>query len=183
MLLSILLMLVALHQTVLGDGSILDDGFSGTAAVLQAVACIQQSSVFPADNGMLRRIAYVETRDGTRENDNIWAVSAEALQLTQNTNHPTLNVKHNFISQELGIEWISVELTDLRQPLICGIAARLLLFIAPEKIPDSNDIEGQARFWQQYYNMSGTIDEFTRASNELEGICFVLGNNNFTHKY
>ena len=151
------------------DERILEYGSNGTSAVLLTIAYIEQSTVFSDDNAILRRIAYVETRDGTRASDNIWAVSQEALQLTQDSDNPTLNVKHNLITQEFNIDWISVELDDLRRPLYSGIAARLFVFLAPEKIPNSNDIEGQAQFWKQYYNTNGSINEFTGAAYELEG--------------
>ena len=60
-----------------------------------------------------------------------------------------------------------MEFDDLRRPLYSALAARLLLFLAPEMIPDSNDIEGQAQFWQQYYNTGGSIEEFTGAANGM----------------
>ena len=56
------------------DDSILQPGANGTSVVLLTVAHIQQTMVFADDNGMLRRNAYVETRDGTRPSDNIWRV-------------------------------------------------------------------------------------------------------------
>ena len=152
------------------EDSIFENGSNGTSVVLFSISHIAQASVFPHDNGILRRIAYVETRDGARANDNIWAISQEALQLTQDSDNPTLNVKHNLITQEFNIDWISVELDDLRRPLYSGIAARLLVFLAPEKIPDSNDIEGQAQFWKQYYNTNGSINEFILSVNQLEGM-------------
>ena len=161
---------VLAHQGVAIDERILERGYTGTSAVLLTVAYLEQSTVFSDDNGILRRIAYVETRDGTRENENIWAVSEEALQLTQNCVHPTLNVKYNLIAQELDIEWISVEFHELKAPLYSALAARLLLFLVPKMIPDSNDIEGQARFWKEYYNITGSVDEFIRAAYELEGM-------------
>ena len=167
-----ILTLVALIQTNVFaiDDSILEDGSNGTSVVLLSVADIEQSTVFPDDNGILRRIAYVETRDGTRDNNNIWALTEETLLLTQDSSLPTLNVKLNLVAQEFNIDWISVELDDLRRPLYSGIAACLLLFRAPEKIPDSNDIEGQADFWKRYYNTNGSLSEFTGAANELEGL-------------
>ena len=152
------------------DERILQHGSNGTAAVLLTVAYIEKSSVFADDNGMLRRIAYVETRDGTRAHQNIWAVSRQALQQTQLSEHPTLNVKHNLIALEFAIGWNTVELEDLERPFYSAIAARLLLFLAPERLPDSNDIEDQARFWKQYYNINGSLSDFTGAAYELEGL-------------
>ena len=47
------------------DERILEHGLNGTTVVLLAVATIEQFILFPDDNGMLHRIAYVEMRDGT----------------------------------------------------------------------------------------------------------------------
>ena len=65
------LILAALARCVvfaIGEQLILEDGSNGTAAVLFAVARVWESSIFPNDNDLLRRIAYVETKDGSREN-------------------------------------------------------------------------------------------------------------------
>jgi len=47
------------------DEAVLEEGAKGTAVVLLSIAHIQQAAIFPDDNEMLRRIAYVETRDGS----------------------------------------------------------------------------------------------------------------------
>ena len=109
-----IIFLLTLSSSVFAiDERIFQEDFNGTSAVLLSVAYLQQATVFSDDNGMLRRIAYVETRDGARPNENIWAVSQEALQLTQISDHPTLNIKHYLISQEFDIDWISVEYDEL----------------------------------------------------------------------
>ena len=174
MLFPILVAIVLAQVGVLAiplDERILDYDSNGTTVVLLAVATLQQSAVFSDDNGMLRRIAYVETRDGTSKSfeQNIWAVSHEALQLTQMSGNPTLNVKRNLIAIEFDIDWNAVELDDMKRPFYSALAARLLLFIAPERLPDSSDITAQAQFWKQYYNTNGSIDDFTGGAYELEG--------------
>ena len=170
MLLRILILGVLAQVGVFAtDGLILERGSNGTSVVLLTVASLQQTTVFADDNGMLRRIAYVETRDGTRPNENIWAVGREALQQTQAADHPTLNVKHNLISRELDVDWRAVEWEDLQRPLYSAMAARLLLFLAPERLPDASDIEGQAAFWKRYYNTNGSVSDFAGAAYELEG--------------
>ena len=169
------LIFTALVLTQIGalaiDERILQPGSNGTATVLLTVAYVEQSAVFSDDNGLLRRIAYVETRDGAKEHDNIWAISEEALQRTQISGIPTLNVKHNLIALEFDVQWKQMAWEDLRRPLYSALAARLLLFLAPERLPDSGDIEDQARFWKQYYNTNGSISDFTGAAYELEGDC------------
>ena len=154
------------------DERILQNGSNGTTAVLLSVAYLERSAVFSDDNGFLRRIAYAETRDGTSssiEFHNIWAVSQEGLEQTKILDHPTLNVKRNLIALELDIDWLMVDWDDLKRPFYSALAARLLLFIAPELIPDFSNIPDQARFWKQYYNVNGSVSEFTGAVNELEG--------------
>ena len=47
------------------DDAVLEEGANGTAVVLLSIAHIQQAAIFPDDNEMLRRTAYVETRDGS----------------------------------------------------------------------------------------------------------------------
>ena len=53
---------------------------NGSAVVLQTIGSLQQCEVLGNDNELLRRIAYVETRDGTLTTDSndgswgIWAV-------------------------------------------------------------------------------------------------------------
>ena len=154
------------------DERILQYGSNGTTAVLLSVAHLEHSAVFSNDNGFLRRIAYAETRDGTSssiEFHNIWAVSQEGLEQTKISNHPTLNVKRKLIAQELDIDWLLIEWDDLKRPFYSALAARLLLFLAPELIPDFSDIPDQAQFWKQYYNVDGSLSEFIGAANELEG--------------
>ena len=144
----------------------------GTTVVLLSVAYLEQSAVFPTNNGFLRRIAYAETGDGISssvEFHNIWAVSQEGLEQTKIPDHPTLNVKRNLIALELDIDWLMVDWDDLKRPFYSALAARLLLFLAPELIPDFSDIPDQARFWKQYYNVDGSLSEFIGAANELEG--------------
>ena len=172
---AILLGVVLTHASVNAgslDERILQYGSNGTTVVLLSVAHLGQSAVFSSDNGFLRRIAYVETRDGTSssvEFHNIWAVSQEGLEQTQILNHPTLNAKRNLIALEFDIDWLMVEWDDLKRPFYSALAARLLLFLAPELIPDFSDIPDQARFWKQYYNVDGSLSEFIGAANELEG--------------
>ena len=154
------------------DERILQYDSNGSTVVLLSVAHLGQSAAFPTDNGFLRRIAYAETRDGTSssiEFHNIWAVSQEGLEQTQILNNPTLNVKRNLIALEFDIDWLMVERDDLKRPFYSALSARLLLFLAPELIPDFSDIPDQARFWKKYYNVDGSLSEFIGAVNELEG--------------
>ena len=159
------------------DDIIEQEGSSGTAVVLLSVTRIRQSGIFASDNGLLRRIAYVETRDGTdpatyREefDGGIWAVTESAFRDTTNIiEYRLLPAKLVDIKDHFGIEWAGVEWNDLRKPLYSAIAARLVLYNVPVAIPEANDIQAQADYWEGYYNLAGSVSEFTGAARELEG--------------
>ena len=157
--------------------AVLEEGASGTAVVLLSVTYIRQATIFPDDNQLLRRIAYVETRDGISSVDNeggIWAVSEAAFESTKNTSNVLLALKHELILQQFSIAWQSVQLSDLRRPLYSALAARLALFTAPRAIPNDTDVTGQAEFWRDNYNTDGSVGEFIRAIMELQGrLCSI----------
>ena len=162
---------------------VLQEGGNGSAVVLLSIAHIQQSGSFADDNELLRRIAFVETRDGTTEDTyregfdgGVWAVSREAFLDTQDTkNNPRLPGKFEGIREKFQIDWPSVTWRDLRRPLYSAIAARLVLFVAPTSIPQTSDIPAQAEFWMQYYNTGGSTANFIAAASELEGMfCYRL---------
>ena len=167
---------VASHGPVT-EGIIFQDRANGSAAVLLSVGKIQQSGVFGNDNDILRRIAYVETRDGTlsgtfREgyNGGIWAVDEDAFRSTQNTDaFARLPAKIEQIEELLHINWLDAEWGDLRKPLYSALAARLIIFYAPASVPPPNDLMGQAQFWVEYYNRFREAPDFITTSTGLEG--------------
>ena len=159
-------------------------GGNGSAVVLLSIALIQQSGSFANDNELLRRIAFVETRDGTAEDTyregfdgGVWAVSREAFLHTQDRNiNPRLPGKFEDIREKFQIDWPSVTWRDLRRPLYSAIAARLVLFVAPASIPQTSDIPAQTEFWMRYYNPGGSTATFIAAASELEGtLCVTWG--------
>ena len=159
------------------EGIIFQDRANGSAAVLLSVGRIQQSGVFGNDNDILRRIAYVETRDGTLSgtfrdgyDGGIWAVNEDAFRSTQNTNaFARLPAKIEQIEELLQIDWLDAEWSDLRKPLYSALAARLIIFNAPTSVPPPNDLAGQAQFWVEYYNRNGEAPNFVTTSTGLEG--------------
>ena len=85
----------------------------GSAITLQAIGALQQSRIFGDDSGILRRIAYVETRDGTRgdalSDGGIWAVNVTKFLRTQNTeDYPRLPLKLQQIQDVFKIDWLAV---------------------------------------------------------------------------
>ena len=159
------------HFTVASPG--FQTNVNGSAVVLHAIASLQQSGVFENDNELLRRIAYVETRDGKLAGDGgIWAVTENKFVQIQNLgSNIQLQEMVIQIQNGFGINWTSVQWSDLRIPLYSAIAARLVLcYLAPHDIPPANDLKAQARFWVQYYNPEGDENEFIRVSSALQGI-------------
>lgn len=144
---------------------------SGSAVVQATVALIQNSGIFPDDRQLLRRIAWVESKDGTDSrtyrqgyHGGIWQVDMVGFQDTLDTTaHPGLDAKFREIQQEFGIDWPSVQWEDLRKPLYSGLAARLFLSNVAESIPFASDVAGQASYWKTYYNTNlgaGTPEKF-----------------------
>ena len=150
---------------------------NGSMAVLQAVARIQQSGAFGSDNDLLRRIAYVETRDGTSENTfrdgyygGIWAVNVSDFLRTQNAEmNSRLPSKLRHVEECLEIDWTGVTWMDLQKPLFSALAARLVLFLADRVIPPTSDLQAQAEFWVEHYNPMGDVSEFVSLSSGIEG--------------
>ena len=72
------------------------------------------------------------------------------------------------IKNEFGIDWGTVEWTDLTKPLYSAIAARFYLQLQAPNIAIPRDIPNQAEFWTKYYRTSGTRKEFEDEANTLE---------------
>ena len=138
---------------------------SGEAVVEAIVARIQLSAIFSDDRMLLRRIAYVETRDGTDPrtyrtgyNGGIWQVDEDRLLATRSA--PELANERQQILLSFNIVWSSVIWADLRRPLYSGLAARLLLSKVSQEIPLASEITQQANYWKQHYNQNGTVQQF-----------------------
>ena len=152
---------------------------SGSDVVAACVSLITQSQIFPADNGILRRIAYVETHDGTdgdtypsNYHGGIWNIDQTKFMETQNVAaDATLQTYVEAISTELGIDWTSAQWVDLRKPLYSAIGASLALVSITATIPLVTDISGQASYWVSYYTSSqGTVQDFIDDINYLNSI-------------
>ena len=107
---------------------------------------LNDSCIFPPDHGFLRRIAYVETRDGTNITDNtnvrmihkrigIWGLTNYMMQimrhkLQQHRSDPyyqSLTEYSEQIYRRFGVNMTGDETLNLAIPLVSGIAARFYL--------------------------------------------------------
>ena len=157
----------------------LTPGSSGSDVVAACVSLVTQSQIFPSDNGILRRIAYVETHDGSDEDTypsnyhgGIWNLDQAKFVETQNVaGNSSLHSYVEAISTEFGINWTSAQWVDLRKPLYSAIGASLFLTFIPATIPLVTDISGQASYWVSYYTSSqGTVQDFISDVNYLNSI-------------
>ena len=155
------------------DDSVLERGRNGTDVVLQSIAYVQQAGIFADYSQLLKRIAYVETQDGTdREafnegmNGGIWAVRQNAFTSTQIGSDPFLQEQ---IINTFGINWQAVQWNELSKPFYSALAAQLVLFAAEDNIPSDTDVVAQAIFWRDNYNADGVIQNFITAAQHLQG--------------
>ena len=155
-------------------------GSNGSSVVQATVAMIRGSGIFPNDHQLLRRIAWVESKDGNHSDTyrqgyhgGIWQVDLIGFQDTQNTtSHPRLVSKFSQIRQQFCIDWRTVQWKDLRKPLYSGLAARLLLSNKQESIPLASNVTGQASYWKRHYNTkkgAGTEEKFIQDVMALKG--------------
>jgi len=171
-----LVFLLALSVANAAKNPELQSGERGSEAVLFAIARIQQSGAFNDDNNLLRRIAFVETRDGENADTfrdgyfgGIWAVDEVAFLRTKDTSlNSRLPAKLGQIENLLRISWSEAEWEDLRKPLYSAIAARLVLYLVDRAIPNSNSVQAQAEFWRQNYNEAGSVSDFISLTSGLE---------------
>ena len=150
---------------------------TGTQVVETVVDRIERSSIFDNDFGYIRRICWVETKDGTEVektfrpdyHGGLWQVDEAVFHKTQDTSsYPTLLKKYDQIKSAFDIDWLYVKWVDLRMPLHSGLAAWLYMFTREEKIP--LNIQEQADHWKRNYRPEAevTADDFVKKTVDLE---------------
>ena len=138
-------------------------GANGTNVVLATVRLIDKSGLFADEHQILRRIAYVETRDGLLPGNGggIWGVNETTFASLRTVN--TSSIRAYF-----GIEWSSLAWSDLRVPLYSGLAARLLIDQHSAGL-DLSNASTQAMFWADTYTDSGgNVLKYNTDTAELE---------------
>ncbi|XP_065920908.1 uncharacterized protein [Dysidea avara] len=149
---------------------------TGTQVIETVVDRIGRSSIFGNDFGYIRRICWVETKDGTDEktfrpgyHGGLWQVDEAVFHKTQDTSsYPILLKKYDQIKSAFDIDWLYVKWVDLRMPLHSGLAAWLYMFTREEKIP--LNIQEQADHWKRNYRPKAevTADDFVKKTVDLE---------------
>lgn len=166
-----LLLCVLLYACLALRDETIRPGASGPDVVRAVVGRIEASNIFPPDNQFMRRIAYVESKDGTHRltyrrgyHGGIWQVDEVGFNDTQDvSSHQGLATKFDKIQEHFGINWRQVQWEDLRKPLYSGLAARLFLSNVPDRLPSASNIQAQGEYWKEHYNTrdgEGTVEKF-----------------------
>ena len=143
----------------------------GRDVVRASIQKITESGIFTRDEQILRRIAYAETKDGTRNDTytpnyhgGIWRLSEHKYNATKRADSTLLKRIHD----EFNIDWNSTKWRDLRKPFWSALAARLYLAVIQIQIPLSVRYTEQANYWVTHYTTSGgTESDFLNAIDEL----------------
>ena len=155
---------------------IMTPGATGPEVVEACISKMANSEILglPDDNGLMRRIAYVMSRDGKnmKSDGGIWQVSEFGFKDTkEDSAHYRLPSKWARINQAFGIDWPAVKRRDLEKPFYSALAARLYLSNFSERIPLANKIADQAWYWKYFYmrGSSGANEQdFVNAVAELD---------------
>ncbi|XP_025101567.1 uncharacterized protein LOC112568475 [Pomacea canaliculata] len=133
----------------------------GGASVVEAVVdLIRSNCIFSEDRLFLRRLAYVESRDGTDiktyrpgYDGGIWQVDEDKFNATLACSSVLATYCAKIRQPPFNINWRSVTWSDLRKPLYSGLAATfyLLLRLGDSTSAIPGDIKNQSILWSQYY--------------------------------
>ena len=175
----ILLSLLLAVAKCQGQDLTIQEGTNGSAVVSACLSRLRDSEIFPSDNEMLRRIAYVETGDGNSPDTyranyhgGIWALDEYLFDETQDvaSHESSLTSLYQEIQTKFSIDWSTVEWYDLRKPLYSALAARIYLSNVSTPIPISSLIQSQATYWVTYYNPFAAESTFVTVVNDLLAI-------------
>ncbi|XP_060084215.1 uncharacterized protein LOC132563474 [Ylistrum balloti] len=152
-------------------------GASGSAVVEAVINLIHESCIFPNDRLYLRRLAYVESQDGTANdtyrvgyNGGIWQIDEDQFKQTQSA--VMLATARALLRNTLTIDWSSAKWEDLRKPLYSGVAAALYTLLKSGSGVLPSSVEKQSSFWIN--TTKHTIfdaNKYYKAVNELQGGC------------
>ena len=165
----------------------------GSKVVEAVIDRIARSEIFENNFGYIRRISWVETKDGLEKltfrpnyHGGLWQMDEKVFKQTKDINtYPALTKKFARIQSEFQINWVSVQWNDLRKPLHCGLAVHLYMFTRAERIP--LNIKDQAEHWKRNYNRKHKqvvtfVDEVVKIeSMKLKGSCITIASCSYSY--
>ena len=165
------------------------DDANGSCVVEAVLKKLDKSRIFQQDHRFMRRMAFVETKDGretVHENVTkchkrvgIWGMTQFFFQTMKHemrlVEFRELNTVVRDVCEAFGVNLTGHEKLNLRNPLVSGIVARFYLhyltIVADSKLPESK--KDQAAFWQSQYRLSKSptlVVRFEKRVIELEGM-------------
>ncbi|XP_070175722.1 uncharacterized protein [Littorina saxatilis] len=149
----------------------------GPEVVEDVVDTVRRSCVLPLDNLLLRRLAYVESRDGTDSHTfrsgffgGIWQVTQTMYDQTKASSY--LQQMRAEILSHLMIEWQSTSWQDLQKPLYSGLAAALYIEDTLRTKPHPVGIAAQQNYWAQVYHQGSLpAESFASLAELMESGC------------
>ncbi|XP_022080169.1 uncharacterized protein LOC110973572 [Acanthaster planci] len=157
-------------------------GAEGTYVVISTLRRLSQltedsSGDLQPDHGFLRRVAWVDTRDGTAAgaydpnyHGGIWRVDRSVYDATQamleDSRYSSIFGR---IRQLFDINWDQTTWQDCRKPIYSALAARLYFHRLQSTIPKR--LSDQATLWWNEYHTrpTDTVENFIRKVSALEG--------------
>ncbi|XP_048244945.1 uncharacterized protein LOC124143446 [Haliotis rufescens] len=147
-------------------------GTSGSEVTEAVVNSITESCLFPDDKLFLRRLAYVETHDGTDAktyrpgyDGGIWQIDQDKFNMIKNT-----GTLFSDVSSQFAIDWSTVQWSDLRKPLYSGLAAALYLSTISEPLPQG--AENQGSYFRKYFHDDPhSAHNYYTAAKQLNIVC------------
>ena len=158
------------------DGSgVYDPNEYGEEVVHTVLSIIEEANIFDCDHYFMRRLAYVETRDGELQTSNgIWAYLADFNVTVNNAvkYHVVGASVRQRICEEFGIDVTIVSSKEVEKPLVSAVMARFYLLALNvtrrKSIPIT--VPEQAIFWIEEYNINQqhNASHFEDGAKELE---------------
>lgn len=157
----ILILITSVTETVNGVDLTLVSGSSGAHVVRAVLSKIETSDAFPSTsaglvNPFMRKMAYVETRDGAViSGGGIWNISPAHFTETHGSMSASV---HRALQQSEGqdalgpINWESITYENLSIPLYSGLAARILI----HRESSAPQYTQQAGFWNSVFKNSAS---------------------------
>ena len=156
------------------------NGSDVVEAVLSKLDTLEE--IFGPDHRFMRRLAYVETRDGTEQDEGgIWGVDAPKIQLIRETLNDPASLVYSELNEALDSIAVNKQFQDVHSylnvdqmavPLYSGLAARLFLYYIQISgninIPQAGELEEQAVFWVSHYHHGEDEQNFLKNLVSLE---------------
>ncbi|PVD27457.1 hypothetical protein C0Q70_12617 [Pomacea canaliculata] len=170
LLVAVAILGVAEAQISVGTDATRVAGSTGSDVVDAVVDLIRSNCIFSEDRLLLRRIAYIESRDGTDPktyrtgyDGGIWQVDEDKFNATLRCNSVLRQYCNLLKLQPFNIDWTQVTWSDLRKPLYSGLAASLYLIqrLGANLTAIPGDVLGQADLWSHYYHFGAPLADYS----------------------